>query len=1717
MSSSFSASNIAIVGMSALFPGARNLQSYWQNILNKVSAITSAPDDWASPYYDPNSKENDRIYTRKGGFLHDLAEFDPTEFGIMPSSVDGGEPDHFLGLKLAWEALNDAGYINRSFNREKTGIILGRGTYINRGYNTLLQHGQILDQTISLISQLCPTLSPATLTTLRQSLKSSLPPFTAEMAPGLVPNVITGRIANRLDLMGPNYIVDAACASSLIAVELGIKELLSGRCDMILTGGVHASTPPQINMIFCQLGALARDAINPFDEAATGTLLGEGVGILVLKRLCDAEKDGDRIYAVIKGIGSSSDGKALGLLAPRLDGEVLALEQVYHASGVDPKSIGLIEAHGTGIPLGDRTEIQSLTQVFGQRQEQLPYCALGSVKSMIGHCIPAAGAASLIKTALALYHKVLPPTLCNTINPALEIEKTPFYLNTEARPWIHGSSSAPRRAGINAFGFGGINAHAVLEEYPSSAIAPTKTLYKQWPTELLLFSENEQEDLVLLIHEVQLLIERVPQTELADLAYTLANRPLAAHRLVLIAKDCADLKVKLGQAIKELQDKKRTDFKSRNGIYYSVISSTPQPRKIAFLFPGEGSQYPNMVADLCLYFPQVRAWFDILDATFAERRICPPSHLIFPPPSSLAETERQTATKQLFNMDVASETVFTASMALYELLCLLKVPCDVMVGHSTGENAALIASGTIQLVSHEQLMEKMRYLNQIYLDLELANGIPKGSLITIGGVSPDTLNQLLADYEGKLYLAMDNCPNQVVLFGSESDIDSAVTRLKAEGGICTRLPFDRAYHTPLFAEVSEAFRAFYNSLDIQPAQIPLYSCATASPFTTDSPDAVRELATQQWSTRVRFRETITQLYQEGVNTFIEVGPSANLTSFVTDTLTGNNYLAIATNSKRRSGLNQILHLLAQLVTNDIPINLLPLYSHREVTLLDINSILHGNVSIKKQAVLELNMPRMSLKPEVVTSVQNELQSQLAHSTLTESVTQMPYSVSNELEIFNGAEAEPKITPLTQEKITTSTASLNSSNGIELATQTQTQTISTISIAHHADATNNLDGSCEIAAFDQEQSFGDSEFSSVVASPEPVSTYFHLVQDVSNSTDASGASLVAAHFNLMQEFLASQGRITTAILSHLDGTDTFPLSLVNTFDVATEQSVSLSTKTASWPLLGKILEQDGEQLHCERCFEMNQDIFLYDHTLGGQVSSRHPELFPLPVIPFTISMEILAEAAVCLLGNDKTVIGLRDLRGYRWLSLDQGSLTVNIKAKILPSNTNFYEVKVQIFQASSGTTTLSHLVFEGVVMLSHCFPEAPVPLNFTLSQIVASRWKDAELYSTGMFHGPRFQGVKHICCWGPEGIEAELQTIAVNNFFRYAHEPLFQIDAGLLDAAGQLVGYWVSEQFGTDFNVFPFQVRSFQQYAPPLPPGVPILCRGLMRFTEKEQTEASFDFLDPTGRVIARLQGWQDRYFSVPHHYYQCRLHPQTAYLSRSWMQAETGLICRRIYPFPDHFLDDSWSIWKRVLAHLTLSYAERDVWYALPDNNSLKTDWLLSRIAAKDAVRQWAKLQFNLELAPIDIEIRSNDLGNSFVYCPELAAIAPVPNISMTHSAGHVVAALAKQGTLAGLDLKQLNILEVEDLLVNVLTHEEQQWIQQSTVERNSLVVQLCCVKAAAAKALGLELRLASKQLQIQAYSLSEGFANVIYANQILPVKVWLLDQEVLAVCQYSQ
>jgi len=920
--------DIAVIGMSAKFAKAPDLTAFWHNILGSVDAIHDASDEWVQHFLDSSPADFDRIYTRRGGFLGDRVEFDPTEFGIMPNAIHTADADHFLALKVASDALADAGYAKREFDRQNTGVILGRGTMLTRSYSTGAQF-VLTDQIVNIVKQLHPSLDPKLAEEMRAKLKESLPKLTAEVSPGMVPNVIAGRIANRLNLMGPNYILDGACASSLLAVDMAISELNSGRCNMVLAGGTQTAAPPEIYMLFCVIDALSRTNLRPFDGAANGTLLGEGAGILVLKRLADAERDGDRIYAVVKGTGTASDGRALGLMAPRREGQVLAVERAYQRTGIDPDSITLIEAHGTGIPLGDKTEMETLLQIFGPRGEGLPKRAVGSVKSMIGHCIPAAGSASLIKTALALHDKVLPPTLCDNVSPDLGVEQTSVYVNNSARPWIQ-PLGQPRRAAVNAFGFGGVNAHVILEEYRPTDAASQRHAHSQWPSELAVFAAPDRKALVDQLTRVRELVTRRPALRLADVSASLAGQPAGRHRLAVVCADTSDLAAKLEQAVTALAGDEQPKFSPRTGMFSGEAKSRDERGATAFLFPGEGSQYEGMLADLCMNLPSVRTWFDRLDGALAGHSPILPSQVFFPPPTTLSDADKAKLNGARMSLEIASASVVAANLAMNELLGALRVDCDAIVGHSTGEFSALVASGVIRNSTEE---DYRRVTSQFYLahrELMTTQRVPPGTLLTVGAVDAGMMSELVRSFEGRIHVALENCPNQTVLFGSPEDIDQLTARLKMLGAICMPLPFARGYHTELYTETVPILRQLYESVDIGPSRVPIYSCATAEPY-PDDVAAIRALATRQVCSRVRFRQIVENLYASGVRNFIEVGPGSNLTGFVRDTLQRRPHLAVASNMAGKSSLQQLQLLLARLFVQGVDLDLSPLFSHRSVS------------------------------------------------------------------------------------------------------------------------------------------------------------------------------------------------------------------------------------------------------------------------------------------------------------------------------------------------------------------------------------------------------------------------------------------------------------------------------------------------------------------------------------------------------------------------------------------------------------------------------------------------------------------------------------------------------------------------------------------------------------------------------------------------------------------
>jgi len=563
---------IAIVGMSALFPDAPNLHQYWDNIINKIDSIIEVPKSrWnIEDYYDIDAEAPDKTYCKRGGFIPDI-DFNPMEFGIPPNILEVTDVTQLLGLLVAKSAMKDAGYGETSDEvLDATGVILGvtSGMKLLGSLTSRLQY-PIWEKVLRRSG-----ISESDTGKIIEKMKKAYVRWEENSFPGLLGNVISGRIANRLNLGGTNCTVDAACASSLSAMKMAISDLVEYRSDMMIAGGVDADNSPLMYMCFSKTPAFTKgENPRPFDEDSGGVMIGEGLGMVVLKRLEDAERDGDRIYAVVKGIGTSSDGKFKSIYAPRSGGQAKALRRAYEDANVEPLSIGMIEAHGTGTAAGDVAEFEGLKEVFTEKKPEkfgypdYQHIALGSIKSQIGHTKAAAGIAGLIKTALALHHKILPPSI-NIDRPSkkLGIENTPFYLNTEPRPWI--TDGEPRRAGVSAFGFGGTNFHYVLEEFQDVHSGPFR-MQKTSQTVFLSGGTPKELDKVCNNLLAELGTEGAEQRHLQLLESSLENSIPKKHARLGFVTDSLENTVELlGQAISTLESKADKTEWNVKGIVY---------------------------------------------------------------------------------------------------------------------------------------------------------------------------------------------------------------------------------------------------------------------------------------------------------------------------------------------------------------------------------------------------------------------------------------------------------------------------------------------------------------------------------------------------------------------------------------------------------------------------------------------------------------------------------------------------------------------------------------------------------------------------------------------------------------------------------------------------------------------------------------------------------------------------------------------------------------------------------------------------------------------------------------------------------------------------------------------------------------------------------------------------------------------------------------------
>lgn len=876
--------DIAIVGISGIFPDAHNIEEYWRNIVLGKNCITEVPDSrWNKDlYYDSNSTDTDKVVSKWGGFIPSI-DFDPLEFGMTPQSLASIEPTQLLSLLVAKQALTDAGYENLSeIDLENTSVIFGAegATELAASYGFRGYAKQVFGE-------------------LPDVLKNSLPRLNEDSFAGVLSNVISGRIANRLNLGGRNYTVDAACASSLAALDLGCQELFSNRSDMVLLGGADLHNGINDFLMFSCTHALSRKGYSAsFDADSDGIALGEGIGVLVLKRLADAECDGNKIYAVIKGMGGSSDGKSLGMTAPNRKGQIKALQRAYQNAGILPSQVEMIEAHGTGTVVGDRTELRALTDMFLESGAIKGQTLLGSVKTQIGHAKCAAGIAGVIKAALSIYYKVQPPTLhLNKPNPYYDKDSSPFVFNSHSGYW----DSEKRIAGVSAFGFGGTNFHVVMENHKGAK--EHNSSLPLWPSELFVFRGDSLIEAKQQLQKIKELLSYNDTINIKNIAYSLAVHSKKEVQVSIIASDCKELHNRINAALAGKEE-------------YGIYLKNAKEGKVAFMFSGQGSQRVNMARDMFVVFPAMRR---LLTKHKEYEKILFP-YSVFDEETRKEQEEVITDTRN------AQPLLGIVDFAFAEFLKSLGIIPDMVAGHSYGELAALCFAGAFDAevlvpLSHKRALSILDAIEE-----------DKGKMIAVS--LPETEIITLLDGEKDVWAVNFNSPKQIVLAGSTEGINSFMRKLSNKNIAYKELNVACAFHSPLLHKSRELYADVLQKVDFKTLNIPVWSNTTAEYYPQKTQEIKNRLS-EHLIKPVLFTRQVENMYNEGARIFIEVGPGRVLTGLVQSIL-GDKVSAFETENKSFNGVTFILHTLAKYLSTGKSVDVEKLFENRNTSIVNID-------------------------------------------------------------------------------------------------------------------------------------------------------------------------------------------------------------------------------------------------------------------------------------------------------------------------------------------------------------------------------------------------------------------------------------------------------------------------------------------------------------------------------------------------------------------------------------------------------------------------------------------------------------------------------------------------------------------------------------------------------------------------------------------------------------
>ena len=806
-----SLNGVAIIGMAGRFPGARNVREFWQNLLAGKETISFfEPDEFEPAPNEPEGIRNDPHYVRARGLLDGAETFDAAFFGINPREAELTDPQHRVFLETAWEAFEDAGYDPLAY----TGPV---GVFAGMANNSYFP---------AVIAPRRAGESPAA------ALQTML---------GNEKDYLATRTSYKLNLRGPSLNIQTACSTSLVAAAQAYQALQGYQCDMAIAGGISITSPQKRGYLYHEGAIVSPDGhCRAFDAQAGGTVFSNGTGVVVLKRLADAVADHDHIYAVIKGVGVNNDGSArVSFAAPSVDGQAEAIAMAQALAGVDPGSITYVEAHGTGTALGDPVEIAGLTQAFRLGTERNQFCAIGSVKSNIGHLDAAAGIAGLIKTSLALQNGKIPASLHYTQpNSKINFAETPFYVNAKLTDWPAGET--PRRAGVSSFGSGGTNAHVVLEEAPErQASGPART------EQLFLVSARSQTALDQAAHNMAAHLASSDSLNLADAAFTLqTGRRHFPHRKATVARTAAEAAEALVSG-----DPKR--------VWSRKCEHADAP--VVFLFPGQGAQQVNMGRGLYESEPIFAVQVDECAEVLRPLLGLDLRTLLYPQPGHEEEASRQL--KETF---ITQPALFVVEYALAQLWMQWGVAPKAMIGHSLGEYVAACLAGVFSRnVALRILSARARMMQDLPAGAMLAVRLPEAEMVPLLGE--------------QLSIAALNSPGMTVVSGPFNAIDALVEMLEKKKVMYRRLATSHAFHSAMLDPMLPGFAEVVSSVQMNPPQVPFVSSLTGT-WITDEQATSPDYWVQQVRRAVRFSSGIAELLQDSANILVEVGPGQTLST-----------------------------------------------------------------------------------------------------------------------------------------------------------------------------------------------------------------------------------------------------------------------------------------------------------------------------------------------------------------------------------------------------------------------------------------------------------------------------------------------------------------------------------------------------------------------------------------------------------------------------------------------------------------------------------------------------------------------------------------------------------------------------------------------------------------------------------------------------------------------